>query len=253
MEQVRVHEVKRDLDKYHKDYNDLPFEPYQEIFRRRNLIRSLSGIDAELILEIGCGRESLFSEYEPPQRAIVVEPISELLRQAKSGVSNPKVEFFGGLLSDFASSEKREMVDVAIASSILHEMKNPQLFLSDCMSVLRPGGLLIVIVTNINSIHRILGVAAGLQKNINSPTSTEKLMQQLKGAYSSETLSDELRIAGFKVESCNSIFPKILPHALMQKALDESLINFEFLEKMDSLMPLLSDFGSELLIRARKP
>ena len=246
-------EVNRDLEKYHNDYNDLPFEPYQEIFRRRNLIRSLSGIDAEVILEIGCGRSSLFSEYEPPQKAIVVEPISDLLAMAKSGVSNPNVKFFGGLLSEFVSSQDLETVDVAIASSLLHEMGDPQAFLSDCMRILRPGGLFFAIVTNRNSIHRILGVAAGLQHDINSPTSTEKLMQQLKGAYSSETLSDELQRAGFKVESCNSIFPKILPHALMQRALDEEFINFDFLEKMDALMPLLSDFGSELLIRARKP
>ncbi len=253
MEQFGVSGAERDLFKYHNDYNDLPFEPHQEIFRRRNLIRSLSGVDAEVILEIGCGRNSLFSEYEPPQSAIVVEPISELLRMAKKGITNPAVRFFNGLMSDFVSAQEPETVDVAIASSLLHEMGDPQAFLSDCMKVLRPGGLFIAIVTNRNSIHRILGVAAGLQDNINSPTSTEQLMQQLKGAYSSGTLSGELESAGFKVESCNSIFPKILPHALMQKALDEEVINFDFLERMDALMPLLSDFGSELLIRARKP
>ena len=253
MEQVGLPETMRDLIKYHNDYNELPFEPYQEIFRRRNLIRSLSGFDADVILEIGCGRNSLFSEYEPPRSAIVVEPISELLGIAKDAVTNPNVRFFSGLLSEFVSTQDPETVDIAIASSLLHEMADPQSFLSDCLKILKPGGLLIAIVTNKNSIHRILGVAAGLQQDINSPTRTEVLMQQLKGAYSSETLSSELKAAGFKVESCNSIFPKLLPHALMQRALDEEIINFDFLEKMDALMPLLSDFGSELLIQARKP
>jgi SAM-dependent methyltransferase len=252
MEQNGLPETKRDLIKYHSDYKELPFEPYQEIFRRRNLIRNLSGINAEVILEVGCGRKSLFSEYEPPRDAIVVEPISELLALAKNGVTNPNVEFFNGLLSDFVSIQDIETVDVVIASSLLHEVGDPQAFLADCMQVLKPGGLFIAIVTNRNSIHRILGVAAGLQDNLNAPTTTEKLMQQLKGAYSSETLSLELESAGFKVESCHSIFPKILPHALMQRALEEEVINFDFLERMDALMPFLSDFGSELLIRARK-
>ena len=253
MEKDDLTRTQRDLIRYHNDYNELPFEPFQEIFRRRNLVSKLLGIEADLILEIGCGRKSLFSEFEPPQSAIVVEPISELMEIAKNGVSNPKVEFFNGLLSDFVSVNAGVKVDIAIASSLLHEMGDPQAFLSDCMSVLKPGGLFIAIVTNRNSIHRILGVAAGLQDNIDSTTSTEKLMQQLKGAYSSESLTSELENAGFKVEACKSIFPKILPHALMQQALDENLIDFSFLERMDALMPLLSDFGSELLIQARKP
>jgi SAM-dependent methyltransferase len=253
MEQNDSARSQRDLSKYHTDYNALPFEPYQEVFRRRNLIRSLANVNAEVFLEIGCGRNSLFSEYDPPKSAIVVEPINDLLEIAKEGVRNPKVSFFNGLLSEFVSQSKSESVDVAVASSLLHEMADPQSFLSDCMDVLKPGGLFIAIVTNRNSIHRILGVAAGLQSSIESTTSTEKLMQQLKGAYSSESLTKELELAGFRVETCHSIFPKILPHALMQQAMDEGIIGFDFLEKMDALMPLLSDFGSELLIKARKP
>jgi len=253
MEQNDSASSQRDLTKYYADYNALPFEPYQEIFRRRNLIRSLAGINAEVFLEIGCGRNSLFSEYDPPQSAIVVEPIFDLLEIARGSVSNPNVSFFNGLLSEFVSQRQGESVDVAVASSLLHEMADPQSFLSDCMNVLKPGGLFVAIVTNRNSIHRILGVAAGLQSSIESTTSTEKLMQQLKGAYSSESLTKELELAGFKVEKCQSIFPKLLPHALMQQAIDEGVIEFEFLEKMDALIPFLSDFGSELLIKARKP
>ena len=121
----------RDLSKYHTDYNALPFEPYQEVFRRRNLIRSLANINAEVFLEIGCGRNSLFSEYDPPKSAIIVEPIYDLLEIAREGVRNPKVSFFNGLLSEFVSQSKSESVDVAVASSLLHEMADPQSFLSD--------------------------------------------------------------------------------------------------------------------------
>jgi len=240
------------LDKYLNDYISLPFEPLQEIFRRRNLISLLSEARANLMLEVGCGRRSLFSEFNPPNAAIVVEPISELLEMARGEVSNTKVEFFKGLLSEYVASKDAKQADIVIASSILHGMSDPQAFLTDCKSVLAPGGRLIAIVTNQNSIHRILGVAAGKQDSLDSITQTEKLMQHLHGAYNVGSLTAELEAAEFEVESCYAIFPKLLPHSLMQKAIDEGVIDFRFLEQIDSLMPLLSDFGSELIIQAKK-
>ena len=51
----------RDLESYQSEYNSMPFERYQVIYRRKKIIEILDQYRPKRILEVGCGQDSLFN------------------------------------------------------------------------------------------------------------------------------------------------------------------------------------------------
>jgi hypothetical protein len=131
-------------------------------------------------------------------------------------------------------------------SSILHEVENPAELLNAAKLLTKRGGKIVIIVTNKNSLHRILGVNLGILDSLNAKTQTEILMQQSHGAYSDFELHNEITGSGLRVLSINSIFPKLFSHAQMSELIATRVISFDFLDTMESLTPYLPGLGSEL-------
>jgi ubiquinone/menaquinone biosynthesis C-methylase UbiE len=244
---------KRDLKNYFSSYEGLPFEKHQEEFRRRALIKKLSEYNFQTASEIGCGRNSLFEFWQPAHLAQTIEPIPEFLNMAESSLEKKKVNWraFLGRAEDFHNFSNLQLSDITILSSILHEVENPQEFLSSCMKITLPGGYLVVIVTNKHSIHRLLGVHYGFQESTNSKTQTEIEMQQSHGAYSMNELRDEMELAGLEVISMETIFPKLFPHSQMATLIASGVITEDFLKSMEDLAFWLPEIGSEILAVAR--
>jgi ubiquinone/menaquinone biosynthesis C-methylase UbiE len=244
----------RNLGEYLESYNSLPFEIYQETFRRNALIEFLNSEKFGVATEIGCGRASIFEFWTPLRKSQTVEPISAFLDQAKNRVKQP--EIWIGLharAEDVSPIKDLEKSDVTILSSILHEVEDSSKFLKACIEITKPGGVVVVIVTNKDSIHRILGVRLGYQESLNHKTSTEIQMQQSHGAYSMNELTDELNRNGLNVISISSFFPKLFSHQQMSDFLKNSIISLDFLESMDALSNSLPGLGSEIIAVARVP
>ena len=246
---------KRDLRNYFSSYEELPFEKHQEEFRRRALIKKLSEYNFQIASEIGCGRNSLFEFWQPASLAQTIEPIPEFLNLAEISLRGVKLNWkaFLGRAEDSHKFSNLELSNVTILSSILHEVENPQELLSSCLEITLPGGYLAVVVTNKNSIHRLLGVHYGFQESTNSKTQTEIEMQQSHGAYSMDELRSELETAGLELISMETIFPKLFPHSRMATLIESGVITEEFLKFMESLAVWLPEIGSEILAVARKP
>jgi len=243
----------RDLVKYLEDYQVLPFEPVQEVFRRKKLINEILKFPSGHIVEVGSGRKSVFSEFSPAESGTVIEPIEKLLEEARSGVMSPHlIKFFNGTLNKYLDSNSAGKADSVIVSSLLHEMEDSASFLKDCRDITAIDGRIIIIVPNKKSIHRILGTFNATQVSLDSKTVTEELMQQHSGAYSMEQLVLELENSGFSVDNVETFFPKLLPHSLMQDALDSSVINVDFLKMFDELIKYIPEFGSEIIITGTK-
>lgn len=243
---------RRDLKQYFHDYEALPFEPVQEKFRRLKVLEFVKLQNYEIILEIGCGRSSLLSEIDKNKHGILIEPIESLLDYALTNLKNfTNLKAFRMTLDEYASMKEITRSDLTIASSILHEVSDPNSFIEDCIKVTKPGGKIIFVVTNSLSIHRILGVSLGIQDSLSSKTLTEIRMQQASGAFSIEELTALFNNFDLTVEILETFFPKLLPHSRMQEALDQGIIDEKFLAQMSQLSDFLPDFGSEIIAVAK--
>jgi hypothetical protein len=245
-----MHELpnKRDLDLYLDSYNSLPFEDIQEVYRRKSLIKFLEEKSFDIATEIGCGRTSLFEFWHPAELAQTIEPISNLVENAKKSIS-PDINWIGinARAEDAMENHKIEQADVTILSSILHEVENPSELLNTAKLLTKKGGQIFIIVTNKNSLHRILGVHLGVLGSLDAKTSTEILMQQSHGAYSETELHKEVKDAGLRLLSMHSLFPKLFSHNQMSKLIKTQVISIDFLDTLESLSDYLPGLGSELL------
>jgi SAM-dependent methyltransferase len=244
----------RDLNAYLESYETLPFESHQEFFRRNALLKLLTSNEFGVATEIGCGRSSIFESWSPNLKSQTVEPIGLLLDGAKARLQCPEIwTGYCARAEDVSSTNTLAKSDITILSSILHEVEDPAELLNAAIGLTKPGGILAIIVTNKDSIHRILGVHLGFQAHLNQKTSTETRMQQTHGAYSISELTEELQGHGLEVIKTETFFPKLFAHKQMQEFLDDSLISFDFLKSMEALSDSLPGLGSEILAVSRVP
>jgi len=244
----------RDLAAYLESYKSLPFEIYQESFRRIALLKFLISKEFGVATEIGCGRSSIFESWSPKIKSQTIEPIGLLLDEAKVRIQSPDMwTGYCARAEDVSNNHELTKSDITIMSSILHEVENPSQMLIAAIALTKPGGLLAVIVTNKDSLHRILGVRLGYQAELNQKTSTEIRMQQAHGAYSMTELTEELQNHGLNIIKSETFFPKLFSHKQMQDFLDNSLISFEFLKSMQALSDSLPGLGSEILAVSQVP
>ena len=244
----------RNLFAYLDSYRDLPFEEIQEKYRRRSLIDFLNKGDYPIATEIGCGRSSLFESWSPKQLAQTIEPLAPLLDNV-NGKTLPTVVWngFNCRAEEAAKNPLIAKADLTVLSGILHEVENPQELLSSIREITKPGGTVVIIVTNKLSLHRILGVHRGILESLDSKTQTELRMQQRHGAYFREELSSELKDARLELIQMRSLFPKLFSHEQMSRLLESKQISMEYLDVMEGLSSELTEFGSELFAIARRP
>lgn len=241
--------AERNFDEYQENYASLPFEPVQEHYRRKRLVEVLEKYLPARVIEIGCGRESVFQHWSPAHDATIVEPIEEHLdscQEAITSIENIQLTTFTGTLEEYCEiSQAENSFDLAILSSVLHEFPDPIAALYQVHSILNRQGFIVLITTNPHSIHRLLGVDLGILKSTSEGTSTELQMNQ-SAAWDMDQLRQMLARTNFEVVEQFSSFPKLLSHAQMQEALDKDFIGQEFLDGMFALSPYLERHGSEI-------
>jgi hypothetical protein len=88
----------------------------------------------------------------------------------------------------------------------------------------------------------------GELEKLESRTSTENQMQQIFGAFTVKQLEVIVKDIGMKINKIETFFPKILPHKMMQYALDSNIIDMKFLNQMSNLINFLPQFGSEIIL-----
>jgi len=244
-----IFSVDRDLTKYYDDYLNLPFERVQETFRKRTIIEHLEekAMLKKSILEVGCGLDSIFNHLNATAECMIVEPIEQLLFSISNSKLKSNIRKIPGRLEE-VSLKINLKFDVIILSSLIHEIENPILLLNHCKNVLDKEGRIIIVTNNQNSIHRILGVSMGELEKLESRTSTENQMQQIFGAFTVKQLEVIVKDIGMKINKIETFFPKILPHKMMQYALDSNIIDMKFLNQMSNLINFLPQFGSEIIL-----
>jgi SAM-dependent methyltransferase len=246
--------VERDLSDYLVQFNELPFERTLEIYRKRKLLEIIGSeiTTPKTILEVGPGLNPLFPSLTNTSSVVVLEPIITIYEQLlKSSSGENHISISNLLLENYIQENPNAKFDLIILSSVLHEIPNPKEILKQIHSVLNFNGILLVVVPNNQSIHRLIGEHKGLVKSLTDLTGTEIMMQQFS-SYSPETLKQIFSETGFSSSEVITSFIKPLPHIKMQEAMDSLQIRNEDLEFLYNISNFLQGYGSEIFGLARR-
>ena len=74
-------DASRNMDSYVRDYESLPYESIQEEFRKVELVKVLDEFLWQSLVEVGCGNNSITTYLKDFKRAVIIEPVKELLEK----------------------------------------------------------------------------------------------------------------------------------------------------------------------------
>jgi trans-aconitate methyltransferase len=155
----------------------------------------------------------------------------------------PEVKIYHELFEAFTPAEQ---YDVILATHVLEHVDEPVALLKSMKAWLKPGGIIIVIVPNKDSIHRRLAVKMGLQPRLDTLGQRDLLVGHQR-VYGLDTLRQDLEEAGYCVNHQTGFFLKVLPNSMM-KGYSPELIK-ALNEISEDLAPdLLANIGVEASI-----
>ena len=173
------------------------------------------------VLELGCGD----GDWTPRMIEIfghsyVLDASSKLLAHVEAA-NQGKVTLFNSLFEEFTPPDGLKFNSV-VATHVLEHVDDPVRVLQRCREWLAPGGVVLIIVPNANSIHRQLAVMMGIQKTIYdfSPRDLEIGHQRI---YDVPKMHADIARAGFEIIFERGLFLKVLPNGMMTEFPDALL------------------------------
>jgi 2-polyprenyl-3-methyl-5-hydroxy-6-metoxy-1,4-benzoquinol methylase len=139
----------------------------------------------------------------------VVEGSAELRKEALR--RHPGLEVHLSMFEEFSPAEP---FDAVLALHVLEHVDDPRGLLDLISGWLAPDGVIVVVTPNARSIHRMLGVAMGLQENLDDLSPRDHLVGHRR-VYDLPGLRDELAAAGWDVVDDFGYFVKPLANSQM--------------------------------------
>lgn len=244
----------RDLAKYEREYRAQPYERFQVAFRKRQILQLLGRYPRGRFLEIGCGLEPLFMDTAAFESMVVIEPSEMFYHKAVADLSQYPDRRDAVRIHQVTLESSRPLLgtqcfDVIILSSLLHEVPQPEKFLSNVRDLAAPGTLLHINVPNARSFHRLLAYESGL---IASPfeLSASNVRFQQSSIFDMDTLVSLVEKSGLKVTERGSYAFKPFTHQQMEDMLRAGLITEKIIEGFSKMEKYAPGCGSEIYVNA---
>ena len=247
------------ISDYTQNYLKPGFESKQVYYRRKLVLETISRYNPQVILEIGCGMEPLYSFLEYiPRKYVIVEPSDVFAENAvrlKTGIEG-KLECafdeFQVIHEAFNPDKKYKEYnfDFIICSSLLHLVDEPDALMRAIHMACGDNTMIHVNVPNANSFHRVLAFKAGLIKSFDEFSERDKKLQHHR-VYNIEQLTELVDNNGFEIVEKGSYFVKPFTHNQMQRLLDENIIDDRVLDGFYYMTDCLPNMGSEIYANCR--
>jgi SAM-dependent methyltransferase len=202
------------LDAYAEQYyqsgaiDDIGIEERAQLAVAAQVGRELGG--AGRVLEMGYGTGDMTAALLDAGVAIeVVEGSPLLCRQGRAAHAGLVVHE-----AMFESFVPDEPYDAVLALFVLEHVDDPVSLLRTARSWLRPGGSLIAVVPNAESLHRQLAVRMGLHAKLDDLSDRDRLVGHLR-VYDLAGLRADAEAAGLEVVGELGSFVKVVHNALM--------------------------------------
>jgi 2-polyprenyl-3-methyl-5-hydroxy-6-metoxy-1,4-benzoquinol methylase len=132
-----------------------------------------------------------------------------------------------GHVALFEEFEPAQPYDTIVMSHVLEHVADPVEVLLRAKGWLRPGGRIIAVVPNADSLHRRLGVKLGLLTH-QAQLNEQDIAIGHRRVYNREELDRDLGAAGLTTVSKGGIFLKLLSNAQMTSFEDDNLVDAMF-------------------------
>ena len=171
-------------------------------------------------LELGCSdgymTQMLANNLE---HLDVVDGSTNFLKEAKKrNLTN--VDYHFSLFEEYTSSER---YDYVFASYIMEHVLEPSLVLKMVRQVLKPDGLLFMVIPNARALSRQLAIHMGLIPDLKALTEND-LVNGHRRVYDRVYFNREIEQAGFESIAEGGLMLKILADFQLDKLIDDGMI-----------------------------
>lgn len=202
------------IDYHLQNLPDMAIERICQEYEVKWLLEKIKGVGRK-VLDLGYGDGVNFEALARNCSLTLVEGSEILAKQARSRSSELgiPVDVHCCLFEDFSAVKN---FDVVLASHVLEHVDTPVELLQNLSQLLRPGGVLIGLVPNAESLHRRLGVAMGLSEHLDDLSQRDLLVGHQR-VYDLNMLTGDLSRAGFVIQNHRGFFIKLLAnHQMLQ-------------------------------------
>jgi len=235
-------------EEYLAQYDHGEFEVVMADIRRQVVMGSLRKYKHDSVLEVGCGLSPCFVKASDYERWTIVEPIADFVEHAQklaADTGKRNVSVIQGTLEEKIDDLQREEWDFIVVSSLLHEVAEPEAFLSALRKLCAPETVVHINVPNVYSFHRFLGVEAGIAKDLFEKSQMEKRFGR-QTRFDKETLLRMLMRNGFVVQDFGTYFIKPFPHDFMEVLLKSGKLTKQIIIGLLKMTKYFPELGCEM-------
>jgi SAM-dependent methyltransferase len=202
------------LDRYARDYylsDEVEDIDIEERGQRLSAPRVAAAVgDAQRVIDMGYGTGEMARELlSRGLQAEVVEGSPILADLARSRHADLVVH--DAMFEQFTPGP---VYDAVLALHVMEHVDHPRELMAHVRGWLRPGGCIVVVVPNKESLHRRLAVRMGIQRELDDLSPRDHLVGHQR-VYSLDTLAADVRSAGFAVRERFGFTLKTVPNAMM--------------------------------------
>ncbi|HEY7933611.1 MAG TPA: class I SAM-dependent methyltransferase [Solirubrobacteraceae bacterium] len=185
----------------------------EELGQRRSIARTVEAIgDAKRVLEMGYGTGLVTGELLARGVPIeVLEGSPKLCAIARERHRSSGLVVHEALFEQFAAAQP---YDAVLAMHIAEHVDDPVGLFETVREWLAPGGAIIVVVPNAQSLHRRLAVRMGLQQRLDDLSPRDQLVGHQR-VYDLSGLRADLAVAGFVTREEFGYQLKTVPNSMM--------------------------------------
>lgn len=220
--------------KFYKD--ETSFERYLERERTTQVIESISKLCPCSALDIGPGLRPYFF-YLNWSKYTIIEPNKEFINYCPNSII--------AINSTLEDSNLNEKFDAIIISSVLHLVKDCDLFLEKLKPLCHKNTLIHINVPNTYSLHRLIGFEMGLIEDL-SDKSLKDIEFNHKTNFSEFSLHALLMRHNFKIEKYKTYMIKPFANEQMSMVVTPGLA-----KGLQNLTKYLPRYGCEIMVEAK--
>jgi 2-polyprenyl-3-methyl-5-hydroxy-6-metoxy-1,4-benzoquinol methylase len=176
------------------------------------------------ILDVGCADGIMAKRLSPfVKHMTAIDGSEKLIKKAKKLKLN-NVDFIFTLFEEY---RPKKQFDTIILSDILEHINEPVKLLSRCNEWIKENGVVIIISPNATSIHRQIGVLAGMLRDVHELNPTDIRVGHRR-VYDIKILKQDIKKAGLKIIKSDGFFLKPLSDSQLEN-LPDKVINAFYL------------------------